>query len=58
MNSHPIEQREMEIGQRRAIFALDVPATPHAARGATGDQNGQVVVVVREVSGFLPPVRL
>ena len=36
----------MEIGQGRAALVLDVPATPHAARGAARDQNGKVLMVV------------
>src|SRR5262245_66232348 len=37
----------MEIGQRRALFVLDVPPTPHAARRSTRDQNRKVLVVVQ-----------
>ena len=47
MDSYPVQQREMEIGQRRALFVLDVPPTPHAARRATRDQNGKVLMVVQ-----------
>src|SRR5690349_13171295 len=47
MDSHLIQQREMEIGERRALFVLDVPPAPHAARRSTSDQNRQVLMVVQ-----------
>src|SRR6266850_8283438 len=46
MHSRPVEQREVEIGQRRAILVPDVPATLYAARGATRDENWKVLMVV------------
>src|ERR671924_261578 len=42
----PIEQREMEVGERRAGLVLDMTATLHSARRSTRDQNRQVVMVV------------
>src|SRR5215813_13970615 len=47
MDSRVIQQREMEIGQRRALFVLNVPPTLHAERSATRDQNGKVLMVVQ-----------
>ena len=45
-DSHPVQQREVEIGQRHAFLVLDVPATPHAGRRATRDENWKVLMVV------------
>src|SRR5262245_47078771 len=41
-----IEEREMEVCQRRAGLVPDVMAALHPARRSTRDQNGQIVVVV------------
>src|SRR5437667_6645678 len=46
MHPHAIEQREVEICQRRAILVPDVTATPHSGRSATRDQNWKVLMVV------------
>src|SRR5437773_12086955 len=46
MHPHAIEQREVEIRQRRAIRVPDVTATPHSGRSATRDQNWKVLMVV------------
>src|SRR5215510_12324260 len=47
MDAHVVQQREMKIGQRCALFVLDVPPTPHPTRRATRDQNRQVLMVVQ-----------
>src|SRR5712691_7224807 len=46
MNSCTVEQCEVEISQRRSILVPDVPASLHAARSATRDQNRKVLMIV------------
>src|SRR5688572_14918599 len=42
----PIEQREMEVGQRCAGLVPDMAAALHPARSPARDENGQVVMIV------------
>src|SRR5437773_11139965 len=56
MNAHAVEQREVEIRQCCWILIPDVPAPPHAARGATRDQNRKVLMVVN--TGIAQPASI
>src|SRR4026209_2780873 len=46
MHPHPIEQREMEIGQVRSLLVADVPAALHTRDCAAGDENREAFVIV------------
>ena len=46
-DAHLVEQRQVQVGQRRRLGEADVAAASHSARGAAGDEDRQVVVVVQ-----------
>src|ERR1051325_9032839 len=47
MNSNTIEQGEVEVGQRRSLFVLYVPAALQSGCSAARDQDRQVLVIVK-----------
>jgi hypothetical protein len=42
MNADAIEQREVEVGQRRSLLVSNMPAALQAGCGAAGDQIGRL----------------
>src|SRR5256885_819544 len=42
----PVQQREVEVRQRRAVLVRDVAATTQSGRRAARDQDGKIFVVV------------
>ena len=47
MNANAIEQREVQVGQRRSLLVPDVPAALQAGCGAACDQDRKVFVIVK-----------
>src|SRR5258706_9227234 len=47
MDANAIEQREVEVGQRRSLLILDMPAALKAGCGAACNQNRKVFVIVK-----------
>ena len=47
VNANAIEQREMEVGQRRSLVVPDMPAASQAGCGAARDQDWKVFVIVK-----------
>src|SRR6185437_5160623 len=45
-HAHLVEQRQVQVGQRRWFGEADVPAALHPAGGTAGDKDRQIVVVV------------
>src|SRR5262249_54121673 len=43
-HSHFVEQRQVQVGQRRRFGEADVPAALHLPGGAAGDEDRKVVV--------------
>src|SRR5262249_31675007 len=47
MNAHPIEQREMKVGQRRSLLIFNMSPTLQAGSCAACDQDRKVVMIVQ-----------
>ena len=47
MNAHPIEEREMKVGQWHSLLVPNMPAALQAGSGAACDQYWKIIVVVK-----------
>src|SRR5262245_54608023 len=47
VHSNPIEQREVEVGQRRSLFIPYVPPALQTGSRSARDKDGKVIVIVK-----------